>query len=30
MDGVSSPELRLRFIFLIRLLKADTVVCYDP
>jgi LmbE family N-acetylglucosaminyl deacetylase len=30
MDGVSRPELRLRFIFLIRLLKADTVVCYDP
>jgi len=30
MDGVSKPELRLRFIFLIRLLKADTVVCYDP
>jgi len=30
MDGISKPELRLRFIFLIRLLKADTVVCYDP
>jgi len=30
MDGVSRPELRLRFIFLIRLLKVDTVVCYDP
>lgn len=30
MDGVSKPELRLRFIFLIRLLKVDTVVGYDP
>jgi LmbE family N-acetylglucosaminyl deacetylase len=30
MDGVSKPELRLRFIFLIRLLKADTIVGYDP
>lgn len=30
MDGVSRPELRLRFIFLIRLLKVDTVVGYDP
>jgi LmbE family N-acetylglucosaminyl deacetylase len=30
MDGVSRPELRLRFIFLIRFLKVDTVVCYDP
>jgi LmbE family N-acetylglucosaminyl deacetylase len=30
MDGVSRPELRLRFVFLIRLLKVDTVVCYDP
>lgn len=30
MDGVSRPELRLRFIYLIRLLKVDTVVCYDP
>ncbi len=30
MDGVSKPELRLRFIYLIRLLKVDTVVCYDP
>ena len=30
MDGVSKPELRLRFTFLIRLLKVDTVVCYDP
>jgi LmbE family N-acetylglucosaminyl deacetylase len=30
MDGISKPELRLRFIYLIRLLKADTVVCYDP
>jgi LmbE family N-acetylglucosaminyl deacetylase len=30
MDGISKPELRLRFIYLIRLLKVDTVVCYDP
>ena len=30
MDEVSMGELRARFIFLIRLLKVDTVVCYDP
>ena len=30
MDGVSRPELRSRLIFLIRLLKIDTIVCYDP
>jgi LmbE family N-acetylglucosaminyl deacetylase len=30
MDGISKPELRLRFIYLIRLLKVDTVICYDP
>jgi LmbE family N-acetylglucosaminyl deacetylase len=30
MDGASKPELRLRFVFLIRLLKVDTVVGYDP
>jgi len=30
MDSVSRAELRLRFIFLIRLLKVDTVVGYDP
>jgi LmbE family N-acetylglucosaminyl deacetylase len=30
MDGISRPELRGRLIFLFRLLKIDTVVCYDP
>ncbi len=30
MDGVSRLELRARLIFLFRLLKVDTVVCYDP
>src|ERR1017187_8046619 len=29
LDGVSPLELRLRLIFLFRLLKVDTVVCYD-
>jgi hypothetical protein len=30
LDGVSPLELRLRRIFLFRLLKVDTVICYDP
>ena len=30
LDGVAPLELRLRLIFLFRLLKVDTVVCYDP
>ncbi len=30
MNGISPAELCGRFIFLFRLLKADTVVCYDP
>ncbi len=30
MDGISKPELRARLIFLFRLLKVDTIVCYDP
>jgi LmbE family N-acetylglucosaminyl deacetylase len=30
MDEASRPELKARFIYLFRLLKADTVVCYDP
>ncbi len=30
LDGVSPLELRLRLIFLFRLLEVDTVVCYDP
>jgi LmbE family N-acetylglucosaminyl deacetylase len=30
LDGISPLELRLRLIFLFRLLKVDTVVCYDP
>jgi LmbE family N-acetylglucosaminyl deacetylase len=30
MDGTSRPELRGRLIFLFRLLKVNTVICYDP
>ena len=30
MDNIARSELRQRFIFLFRLLKADTVICYDP
>ena len=30
MGDVSQNELQCRLIFLIRLLKADTVVCWDP
>jgi len=30
MDGISRPELRSRLIFLFRLLKVDTILCYDP
>jgi LmbE family N-acetylglucosaminyl deacetylase len=30
MDGISRLEFRERLIYLIRLLKIDTVVCYDP
>ena len=30
LDGVSRPEMRGRLIYLIRLLKIDTVICYDP
>jgi|SRR6185369_13450406 LmbE family N-acetylglucosaminyl deacetylase len=30
MSGISQPELQLRLIFLFRLLKVDTVFCYDP
>ncbi len=30
MGDVSQDELQCRLIFLIRLLKADTVVCWDP
>lgn len=30
MSGASQLELQARLIFLFRLLKADTVVCYDP
>jgi LmbE family N-acetylglucosaminyl deacetylase len=30
MDGVSRLEFRERLVYLIRLLKIDTVVCYDP
>jgi LmbE family N-acetylglucosaminyl deacetylase len=30
LDGESRVEIRARLIFLIRALKIDTVVCYDP
>jgi LmbE family N-acetylglucosaminyl deacetylase len=30
MDGTSRLELRARLIFLFRLLRVDTVLCYDP
>jgi LmbE family N-acetylglucosaminyl deacetylase len=30
MSGVQQLELQCRLIFLFRLLKVDTVVCYDP
>jgi LmbE family N-acetylglucosaminyl deacetylase len=30
MDGVSRLEYRERLIYLIRLLKIDTILCYDP
>ena len=30
MDGVERLEYRARLIFLFRLLKIDTVICYDP
>ena len=30
LDGISREEMRERLIFLIRLLKIDTVICYDP
>src|SRR3954465_5744741 len=30
MADVSQNELQCRLIFLIRLLKVDTVVCWDP
>lgn len=30
MDGISRPELRCRLIFLFRLLRVDTVICFDP
>jgi LmbE family N-acetylglucosaminyl deacetylase len=30
MDNIARSELRARFIFLFRLLKADVVVTYDP
>ncbi len=30
MGGISQTELQLRLIFLFRLLKVDTVFCYDP
>jgi len=30
MDEISRQEMRGRLIFLIRMLKVDTVVCYDP
>jgi len=30
MDEISRQEMRGRLIFLIRMLKVDTIVCYDP
>jgi len=30
MDDVSRVEMRERLIYLIRLLKIDTIICYDP
>jgi LmbE family N-acetylglucosaminyl deacetylase len=30
MSGASQMELQCRLIFLFRLLKVDTVICYDP
>ena len=30
MDAVSRSELRARLIFLFRLLRIDTIICYDP
>jgi len=30
LDAVSPLELRLRLIFLFRLLQVDTVICFDP
>ena len=30
MDGISRLEYRERLIYLIRLLKIDTILCYDP
>jgi LmbE family N-acetylglucosaminyl deacetylase len=30
MDNIARSELRQRFIFLFRLLKVDTILCYDP
>ena len=30
MDGISVLEMRARLIFIFRLMKVDTVVCYDP
>jgi LmbE family N-acetylglucosaminyl deacetylase len=30
MDGISRLEMRARLIFIFRLMKVDTVFCYDP
>jgi LmbE family N-acetylglucosaminyl deacetylase len=30
MDGISREEFRQRLILLIRMLKVDTIICYDP
>jgi LmbE family N-acetylglucosaminyl deacetylase len=29
-DGINAAELRQRLIFIFRLMKVDTVLCYDP
>jgi LmbE family N-acetylglucosaminyl deacetylase len=30
MDGINAAELRHRLIFIFRLMKVDTIFCYDP
>ena len=30
MDGIERLEMRSRLIFIFRLMKVDTVICYDP
>ncbi len=30
MDGISHIEMRARLVFIFRLMKVDTILCYDP